>query len=52
MSEFGHIAFRGKNVFIDVWGGGPFIMRVRDKEWRFEESDRFGPQLVKRNGDI
>jgi hypothetical protein len=52
VSEFGHIAFRGSGVCVDTWGAGPFVITVGDRSWRFEDSDRFGPSLVKKNGDI
>lgn len=53
MTEFGHFASRGKGIFIDEWGAGPFvILDERGKSCRFEDSNRFGPMLVKTNGDI
>lgn len=53
MSEFGHF---GKVIpglgAIDSWGAGPFVIADETgKSWRFEDSDCFGPHLVKRNGD-
>jgi hypothetical protein len=49
--EFGHFAAIGNGFCIDGWGAGPFVITVGDKSWRFEDSDRFGPSLVNRNGD-
>src|SRR4051812_45266535 len=52
MSEFGHNAIISPNVCIDGWGTGPFVIVAEDgKSYRFEDSDRFGPALVKKNGD-
>lgn len=52
MTEFGHYAVRIPGCcFIDGWGVGPFIIEVYGKQFRFEDSDRFGPALVDRNGD-
>lgn len=51
MSEFGHF---GKVIpgfgCIDSWGAGPFEIIVGAKRFRFEDSDRFGPTLIKRDG--
>lgn len=52
MSEFGHFAARGKGVFLDSWGGGPFVIYARGRRYRFEDSDRFGPYLVRKSGEI
>jgi hypothetical protein len=53
MGEFGHIYGRlaGGGCF-DVWGAGPFVIEAEGRRFRFEDSDRFGPSLVKKNGDI
>lgn len=51
MTEFGHFWCVVPGAAIDCWGAGPFVI-VADKEYRFEDSDRFGPSLVKKNGDI
>ena len=59
MSEFGHNHLIGAlkagkesyGICIDGWGAGPFVIMHDGKLWRFEDSDRFGPALVKRNGD-
>lgn len=51
-TEFGHVGFISQNVCIDSWGVGPFLIVAEDgKSYRFEDSDRFGPALVKKNGD-
>lgn len=53
MSEFGHSYGRGKGVFIDGWGWGPFVITVERQSFLFEDSDQFGPYLVsRRHGDI
>jgi hypothetical protein len=52
MTEFGHKAFIGGGMCIDSWGVGPFVIAAGGKSFRFEDSDRFGPSLVKKNGDI
>lgn len=49
--EFGHIFGSVAGSHIDAWGAGPFVLTVRDKVYRFEDSDRFGPALIKKNGD-
>ncbi len=51
MSEFGHIAHIGGGMCIDAWGVGPFLISSAGKSFRFEDSDRFGPNLIKKNGD-
>lgn len=51
MSEFGHVGFIGGGLCIDTWGTGPFVICVDDRSYRFEDSDRFGPSLINRNGD-
>lgn len=51
MSEFGHSYSWGSGVMIDAWGAGPFAITVAGRAFRFEDSDRFGPLLVRRNGD-
>jgi len=51
MTEFGHTGIIGQDFCIDSWGAGPFELEVADKRHRFEDSDRFGPSKVNRNGD-
>lgn len=51
--EFGHV---GQIIpgfgCIDSWGVGPFVITAENgKTYRFEDSDRFGPALVKEDGD-
>lgn len=51
--EFGHSSMNlGDGCFIDTWGSGPFVLNVEGKSHRFEDSDRFGPSRIKKNGDI
>ena len=52
MTEFGHEAINVAGFCLDVWGCGPFVISAEGQSWRFEDSDRFGPALVKANGDI
>ena len=52
MSDYGHFhAMNGNGCFIDAWGAGPFIMRVAGKEFRFEDSDQFGPWPLRKDDD-
>ena len=51
MGEFGHFASIGSGICIDYWGAGPFVIEARDRSFRFEDSDRFGPATIKKNGD-
>lgn len=56
MTEFGHRALvtelGGRALYLDHWGVGPFVIRIAGKQYRFEDSDRFGPALIKLNGDL
>lgn len=53
MSEFGHFGKIMPGVgCIDAWGAGPFVIEAAGKSWRFEDSDRFGPYIINRRGDI
>lgn len=52
MAEFGHIGAVGSGFAVDGWGAGPFIIVVKAKRYRFEDSDRFGPYIVGRRGQI
>jgi hypothetical protein len=53
MAEFGHQGFIGGGMCIDIWGAGPFyITDDAGKQWRFEDSDRFGPSLLNKDGEI
>lgn len=52
MSEFGHFGAIRKGVCIDAWGAGPFLIAALGKTYLFEDSDCFGPSLLKKNGDI
>jgi hypothetical protein len=51
-SDFGHISSIGGGLCFDAWGAGPFCIVAGGKSFRFEDSDRFGPSLVKKNGDV
>jgi hypothetical protein len=54
--DFGHVALKGKVdnyvVRVDGWGVGPFIIICGTNTFRFEDSDRFGPHLVNKDGSI
>lgn len=52
MSEFGHIATSGAGFRVDTWGAGPFVIEAGGKSFRFEDSDRFGPALLKPDGEL
>ena len=47
MSDFGHEVICGRGLHIDIWGDGPFTITAAGKTYRFEDSDRFGPALVR-----
>jgi hypothetical protein len=55
--EFGHkyatVRDASGQIFhIDAWGAGPFTIHAASKAFRFKDSDRFGPYLLNRRGDI
>ena len=50
--EFGHFAENVAGFHLDTWGAGDFEITIDGKAYRFEDSDRFGPALVKKNGDL
>lgn len=53
MAEFGHEFSNGGGMCIDTWGVGPFVIKGEQKGlWRFEDSDRFGPALIGKDGDL
>lgn len=51
MSEFGHTTMTGAGVHVDIWGSGPFEIKIGGKRFRFEDSDRFGPLLLNRHDE-
>jgi hypothetical protein len=52
MTEFGHWHVTTADLCVDAWGTGPFLIVAGDgKSYRFEDSDLFGPALIKKNGD-
>ncbi len=53
MAEFGHNYGRipGFGRW-DSWGAGPFVLEHKGKSWRFEDSDQFGPSLVRKDGEV
>jgi hypothetical protein len=46
MTEFGHTAIRMDGAIIDCWGAGPFRIKVGERVYLFEDSDRFGPAIL------
>ncbi|MCF8532414.1 MAG: hypothetical protein K9G48_05380 [Reyranella sp.] len=61
MTEFGyfpnsgterHTKGRPTPIHIDTWGAGPFAITVGGHTISFEDSDRFGPLVLTRGGDI
>ncbi|TCU34076.1 hypothetical protein [Rhizobium azibense] len=53
MSEFGHFHATAAGIHLDTWGAGSFeIMTSEGIIYRFEVSDRFGPQRLDEDGDI
>lgn len=50
--DFGHEYVSGPGFHVDKWGAGPFIIEVDGRSFSFEDSDRFGPYPLKKNGDI
>lgn len=52
MSEFGHAATVLGNTHIDSWGVGPFALKAGGRWWYFEDSDRFGPQMLRKDGEL
>lgn len=51
MSEYGHFHATGVGVHIDIWGDGPLVIEHLAKVLRFEDSDRFGPLRLRKNGE-
>lgn len=51
VEDFGHSSAQCKGIFIDAWGTGPFVIMINDKAIRFEDSDRFGPLFVGKDGE-
>lgn len=49
--EFGHTYAVGEGWHVDTWGSGSFVIEAGGKQFRFEDSDRFGPALINMCGD-
>ena len=45
---FGHHAASIGGAHIDSWGRGPLLLRYGGREWWFEFSEMFGPQLLRK----
>ena len=53
MTEYGHHYGTVGIMHFDTWGSGPFVITdANGKQYRFEDSDRFGPSLITKNGSI
>ncbi len=52
MTGFGHTAINGNGFFADSWGRGPFEIEANGKTYRFEDSDMFGPALLRKDGEL
>lgn len=50
--EFGHHHAAGAGFLIDGWGAGPFCLHWKGRNYWFEFSDRFGPSLTDRFGEV
>ncbi len=51
--DFGHWHASGKGHHMDGWGAGPFVIETAEgRLYRFEDSDRFGPSRVNKNGEL
>jgi hypothetical protein len=50
--DFGHYWCSGRGGHIDGWGAGPFLITAGGRQYRFEDSARFGPLLVNRDGEF
>jgi hypothetical protein len=56
VAEFGHSSCTVKGpsyaIYMDSWGDGPFVIEAGGKTFRFEDSDRFGPQLLTAKNEV
>lgn len=50
VDEFGHIYVSAGDAHLDQWGAGPFNIHFAGRVFLFEDSDRFGPVPLKKNG--
>lgn len=49
-SQFSIKDENGLGIFFDCFGSGDYLITVKDKEIRFEWSDRFGPLPITKSG--
>jgi hypothetical protein len=53
--DYGHTAMSaqigGRAVYIDSWSSGQFVIRIGSQTIRFEESGRFGPLFIDKEGN-
>jgi hypothetical protein len=47
--SFGHHAINIGGAHIDIWGAGPFLIRSGKRSWYFEDSDMFGPVILRKS---
>lgn len=52
VKEFGHVGVIGIGLCVDTWGTGPFVIIVGAKQYRFDDSDRFGPLFIRKDGNV
>lgn len=52
MNEFGHMAVIVGGFCVDAWGAGPFKITLKGRLYLFEDSDRFGPLLLRKDGSV
>jgi hypothetical protein len=52
--DFGHLYLNNGDAHFDIWGAGPFriYLAYPGKNFLFEDSDRFGPVPLLKNGNI
>lgn len=51
MGDFGHVGVIGGGFCLDSWGVGPYVIDVHGKIFRFEDSDQFGPVIIRKDGE-
>lgn len=51
-SDYGHEYLNGPGFHLDGWGAGPFILQAGSSTFYFEDSDRFGPVPLRKDGEV
>lgn len=49
--EYGHCVSRGRGMFVDGWGVGPYVITAGGKRFYFEDSAMFGPMDLDHKGE-